>query len=944
MATIACLKEDIFINNIPLNAIDSTGCTWLVTELDGWWGPPPSVIPEDERPYDEDGNYLTAGRFGPRTIEITGYIIPPATGNPAEDKLAVARARDRLVKSVDMIRKTGTFTVDEYSGAKQAEVQTLGRPLVNISGPANVLEYNIQLIASDPRKYSVRIDRNTGSITPIPGGGSPDPGGETEYEPTVESGRIYDRTYPLMFARNGPDRATHSSVIYLVNSGDHNTYGEFRILGPVTDPKVIHQESGSFLRVLVTLDEGEYLDFDLKKRTIVWQDGTSALPSLDFSSEWFLFEPGLNTLHFLGVPLGTPQEGWAAATNLVTNPSAETPGASVVIRRNLARDPSFEARTGAFEAVKKNYAKNPAIDVTLTTVTDSEGFTSVTPGPIPEYPSTPLVEVLATADWVAQGSASGVSMQLRPNTEDNNTFIDITPSGLTLVPGKFYTAAATLQLPVPLTDNVNQYAATIAFRYTLAGNTITAASESRPDIVGERRVSKTIRIPEGATNIKVLLFNGTGTYYGETNRDVYGTVRPIVRWDNLFISDSVSDGAFFQPTDIGSALVTYANNAGVWEERRMVSPYWTTDPNAVDYLTEFAGTSNSATVFSTTFARSTLVSSLSGAVSGLDSDTVAVTLGAEFKSDVQIQVTPVLIPDEPLIVEGEIRDNKIYGSTITIMPSPYFTRAYSAMLKPSGGFSLGFLVQDPLVSDSGSLVEVDAATVFIDRVYAVDGTYHGPYFDGVPGTVSDMNTSWINGQVNGLSQAESPLVVGFSASPDAVVYRSRMWAAVGTSSLAVITSDTVEDVDGESYARIDSPSWNSLANGTYTVVAFCNPDDGSYLNDPTSRTITVVDPASDRVFSSAQAPVGQATRLILTFEKTGPGGEIRLVSNALKNEVVRWDGILVVAGEYTDRYFDGDTDEASWNGAPHASTSSQAFKLTIPAPTSYTEHRNAWIN
>lgn len=143
---------------------------------------------------------------------------------------------------------------------------------------------------------------------------------------------------------------------------------------------------------------------------------------------------------------------------------------------------------------------------------------------------------------------------------------------------------------------------------------------------------------------------------------------------------------------------------------------------------------------------------------------------------------------------------------------------------------------------------------------------------------------------------------------------------------------------------VSSPVWDNLPNGTYTVIAHCNPEDGEYLDSMTSRTISVLDSASNMMYSSEQAPMGEATRLTVVFEKTGPGGEIRLVSNALRNEVVRWDDILIVSGNYTDRYFDGSVEEAVWTGTPHASTSTQQFKETIPSSALFTEHRNAWIN
>lgn len=907
----------------------------MVTELDGWWGPPPSDIPEDERPYNEDGNYLTAGRFGPRTIQINGIIVPPG-GTSQASKMAIVRARTRLINTLDMIRKTGTFTVVEFGGAKQAEVQTLGRPLLDIKTQNNVLHYDIQLIASDPRKYSVDVE--TGTSSPVRPG-DPKPG--APYDPIVSPGRQYNRIYNLSYAHTN-----HASQIFLVNEGDHPTWGTLRISGPITNPKVTHRESEKFLELELHLDEGDILDIDLKKRTIFLNGTESVLPKLNFDSSWFDYAPGVNTLYFTGEEIIPPQEGWAAAVNLATNPSMESAGAMTTIRKNSIQDPSFEARNGTSDVTRVNHALRSS-------------FTGLpVGGSIPEYPSNATTDVSTTDLWSASSSADDfLSMELTALTESNDTFVDITPTDLTFSVGKYYTISGTLQIPEPLQGELSPMAATIVVRYldTTDGLLKTKFSAGEPDITGERRLVNIFRVPEGASNVRVLLYNGSGLVWGETNREVFDWVSSPVRWDNISIVAGVDDGSYFDSSFISTELVQYSEENGRAVERRLTTPVWAAE-GGVSYLVEKEAGEEDKTALQIKFVRGAELASVATSTEalGLNADYPAVTIGAAFRANtIPVTITPVLISPEVEVIEGMDPMPYTYGSSRTITPADGEVEIRSPIIKPEGEFQVGFLLQEAANTELNTALRKPldptdyqvsvVGYVTIDRIIVVDGTYRGSYFDGSTPS-PDMLVSWEGGTVNGKSIAQSPKVAGILDGPEAVTYRSKMWSLGGTSSLAVITSDKITNVEGRAYATVTSPSWDSLPNGTYTVIAHCNAEAGEYLEGPTSRTITVLDTATNRAYTSEQAPIGSATRLFVVFEKTGPGGEIRLVSNALGNQVVRWDGILVVAGVYTDRYFDGDSEEATWSGTAHASTSAQQFKETIASSALFTEHRNAWIN
>ena len=107
--------EDIIINDIPLNTIDNNSVAWIVTDLEGWWGLPDVEIPEETRPFYQDGSYYTTGRFTSRIVNLKGYILPvDGTGNKSVDtrnafNRALVLVRDRALLKVreEGIVKTG---------------------------------------------------------------------------------------------------------------------------------------------------------------------------------------------------------------------------------------------------------------------------------------------------------------------------------------------------------------------------------------------------------------------------------------------------------------------------------------------------------------------------------------------------------------------------------------------------------------------------------------------------------------------------------------------------------------------------------------------------------------------------------------------------------------------------------------------------------------------
>lgn len=288
-------ESDFWIGDLPLNSIDENGCMWMIQDVTGWWELPPPEIPDDERPYSDDGDYYVSGRYASRTITIQGRIIPPATAN----RMVVTDARDRLSSTLNSVRKTLVFKVMEPRHPKQANVQINAVPTMEINDQYNHVEFKIQFKASDPRKYSAELHNISAQLT-----------GDT----------VWGRRYPKQFYYTYGD-APADGTIYAKNDGDYHTYGVIRISGPVTDPSLYHVESNSNLKFDIVLGSDDFLDVNLRARTVRLNGKQFKRSSLTTDSKWFTLGPGENSIKFNGTQHITAKEAKEEADNQALNPS-----------------------------------------------------------------------------------------------------------------------------------------------------------------------------------------------------------------------------------------------------------------------------------------------------------------------------------------------------------------------------------------------------------------------------------------------------------------------------------------------------------------------------------------------------------------------------------------------------------------------------------------------
>lgn len=305
---------DIRLGNLVFNSRDENGCVWTVSDIEGWWELPEPQTADEPRPYVLDGSYFIPGRYGPRNIVLRGHIVP----QPGSEKTIVS-ARNKLLRECDAVRHLTQMEVDEPGGTRACGVQLVGRPIARTGGRNNALEYEVQLRAPDPRKYSLG------------------PSTSGTFLPSMSGGRTYPLTYPRVYGVVGS-----GGIAAFENSGTYDSPGKIRIYGPITNPSIEHLELGVTMSFNVVIDQGDFLEIDLDARTILLNGSISRRSAMSNQSRWFTFQPATNTLRFNGSQHILPRGPLAGVMNLVAyNPSSELED-YVVLRTNLETRPSSE--------------------------------------------------------------------------------------------------------------------------------------------------------------------------------------------------------------------------------------------------------------------------------------------------------------------------------------------------------------------------------------------------------------------------------------------------------------------------------------------------------------------------------------------------------------------------------------------------------------------------
>lgn len=164
---------------------------------------------------------------------------------------------------------------EEGSGLSLQAVVKLAGEVDTILAPGpNMLAYQAQLRAEDPRAYSQTLNTSTGSTIG-----------------TSSGGMTFNRTFNITFA------ASTGGTVAVNNLGNQPTPPVFRIYGGVTNPDITLVGTGKQISLTGTVQAGDYLEIDVFARTIKLNGTSNALYYLDAANTtWFELPVGTSTI------------------------------------------------------------------------------------------------------------------------------------------------------------------------------------------------------------------------------------------------------------------------------------------------------------------------------------------------------------------------------------------------------------------------------------------------------------------------------------------------------------------------------------------------------------------------------------------------------------------------------------------------------------------------
>ncbi|HEY1668504.1 MAG TPA: hypothetical protein VGG54_22665 [Trebonia sp.] len=253
------------------NALDDTGCSWIVTAEAGWSSSPPARPSQADKTIG-DGTFSGPGFYAGRLVTLTGTCVAP-------NQTAMLWAKEAIKAAFgpwDLV----TLQVDELHLSRVAQV-TLNDDVQIQDKTTVVFTWQMGLFAADPRRYLVTPTTLTAELPATAPG----------------VGRSYPRSYPRTYAAGG----TGAQVTFTQAGNYKLTPAVITIAGPVTSPTVEHDRSGSHITLDMTIPAGESVVLDLAAETALL-GGSSVAEYMTSDSAWFLLERGANVVRFRGSP------------------------------------------------------------------------------------------------------------------------------------------------------------------------------------------------------------------------------------------------------------------------------------------------------------------------------------------------------------------------------------------------------------------------------------------------------------------------------------------------------------------------------------------------------------------------------------------------------------------------------------------------------------------
>jgi hypothetical protein len=275
--------------------LDSDGVEWVCTEETGWFGSAATKPMRTPR-VTTDGVWRAANYRDIRTVGLVVAITAPST-------VLMRRAQQEFMGMCPDPTLLYPLTVTDETGAYTAAVELDGA-ILSKDRNWNSLEFSVQLVAPDPRKFAATVSAIS---TPLfnPGSSGIDAGGSgiSASAPGISAG-----------FGGGP------ALVYPANPGTAPVGPVIEFLGPVDNPSVMDTVTGTQVTFTGTVDDGVslYLNCDDQPQPTTGgliipghaavQAGTlSRRGQITLFGGWPVLPPGtVRPLVFYGTSAGAP--------------------------------------------------------------------------------------------------------------------------------------------------------------------------------------------------------------------------------------------------------------------------------------------------------------------------------------------------------------------------------------------------------------------------------------------------------------------------------------------------------------------------------------------------------------------------------------------------------------------------------------------------------------
>jgi len=254
---------------------------YMITKIDGL-GSPGLGLQEKFAPY-QDGSTLIDQLYQPRdlTVEFALAAVP-------SNLSGIATARRTIVSALNPKTGIGLLTFTNDYGTWQIPAIPASSPI--FANRVSTEPYQqVQVVFHCPNPYWQSTTQSTASLSYL--------GSSLEFPAAGLDMLAGGIEISSLGTLNG-------SVTNLTNGGDVDCPITLRFYGPATNPKVINNTTGFYIRIVKVVASGDYFEFNTtfgQKTVTMSISGTlsSGMQYLDLNSTFFQLQPGVNQLQFV---------------------------------------------------------------------------------------------------------------------------------------------------------------------------------------------------------------------------------------------------------------------------------------------------------------------------------------------------------------------------------------------------------------------------------------------------------------------------------------------------------------------------------------------------------------------------------------------------------------------------------------------------------------------